>query len=95
MMDDSEWVAASWIEDRVDAGTLRYAKSEFFEWLEKHDAEVQATALEDAAAEWQRGAWSNDLPSKGASRMQAVLRMSQRTTDWLRESASKIRREAL
>ena len=69
------------------------AGKEFDRWLANHDAEVRALALETAASEWQRGAWSNDMPPRDATRVQIISRISQWATDWLWQKADEARRE--
>ena len=50
---------------------------------------VKASALREAADEWQIGAWADDLPT-GGSRPQLILGMAQRATDWLRARADRM-----
>ena len=85
--------AATYELSRRTGKTLDRAQEDVDRWLANHDAEVRALALEAAAVEWQRGAWSNDMPPKEASRVQIITRMSQWATDWLRHKADQARRE--
>jgi hypothetical protein len=59
------------------------------EWMAKHDAEVEAKALEAAADAWTQGAWANT--PRRTDRIADRMAASQFAGDWLRARAASIR----
>lgn len=74
------------------ARSLDTRRREFDAWLAKHDAEVAAKALEEAANAWHVNGWAHVMPAKGAERAQIILHVAQAATEMLRARAAEYRK---
>lgn len=71
------------------ADPMEIRRSEVTAVLAAVYADIQAEALREAAASYQRGGWALAMPA-GSDRPALILGMAQRAIDWLRVRADEM-----